>query len=56
LAKYCKNNEYIKIATVTMEQSNEKQISIRTYILPTTNAKEIYNAMKYKLMPFYNKK
>jgi hypothetical protein len=45
-----------KSATISIEQSNGKQVNIRICSIPTVAANEIYTAMGYKSMPFYRKK
>jgi transposase len=45
-----------KAATISMEQSNGKQVNVRICSIPTVAANEIYAAMGYKSMPFYKKK
>ena len=45
-----------KAATISIEQSNGKQVNIRICSIPTVAANEIYTAMGYKTMPFYRKK
>ena len=45
-----------KVATISMNQRNNKQVNIRVCGVPATEALKIYSAMGYKPMPFYRKK
>ena len=53
---YCKNNEYPKIVTTTMENEHNQQIIIRQCSEPTDQVNKIYTALKYKSQPFSRKK
>jgi hypothetical protein len=45
-----------KCVTTTVENKNEEIISVRQCTEPTQKAKQIYDLMNYKYVPFYRKK
>ena len=45
-----------KCVTTSMENNNQKTISIRQCTEPTNDVKEIYDKLKYKYKPFSRKK
>jgi transposase len=45
-----------KLVTTTMNDKNGKKISIRTCSIPTFEARQIYESLRYKPQPFYRKK
>ena len=45
-----------KVVSTIFKDKNENQICIRKCSIPNAEVTEIYQAMKYKMMPFYQKK
>jgi transposase len=45
-----------KLVTSTMNDKNGDKISVRTCSIPTFEARQIYECLKYKHQPFYRKK
>ena len=45
-----------KLVTTSVENRQKQTLSIRKCTEPTKKAKQIYNLMNYKIMPFYRKK